>query len=252
MHAADIRGVRFNLVKRLVPTFRSSCSIVSYPLSRTSESHGLLTNLLILVPLCRSEVPDRTRRWWCRDFRSAVLADFTPTDELMEIAGRISRLGWHVLIYFEAVDLPEPMDFFTALPTTRSSITWAGRTSPSPWTEKNSLRSSRSRDATSTCGRRSVVRNGCRFEARVRSMANRTLTATSCPLLDVWSRHSRNVCAGAPAGRIPTRRTTCSTTAFGPNSSRTPRSSQRRNTHFPKFVPQPSTHPSRISESHGH
>jgi 2-pyrone-4,6-dicarboxylate lactonase len=62
MHAAGVRGVRFNFVKRLV--------------------------------------------------------DFTPKDELMEIAGRIAALGWHVVIYFEAVDLPELMDFFTALPTT--------------------------------------------------------------------------------------------------------------------------------------
>jgi 2-pyrone-4,6-dicarboxylate lactonase len=46
------------------------------------------------------------------------LVDFTPKDELMEIAARIARLGWHVVIYFEAVDLPELWDFFTALPTT--------------------------------------------------------------------------------------------------------------------------------------
>src|ERR1700758_4501467 len=31
-----------------------------------------LASLLILVPLNRSEVPDRIRRLWCRDFRSAV------------------------------------------------------------------------------------------------------------------------------------------------------------------------------------
>ena len=46
------------------------------------------------------------------------LVDFTPRDELMEIAQRIAPLGWHVVIYFEAVDLPELWDFFTALPTT--------------------------------------------------------------------------------------------------------------------------------------
>jgi 2-pyrone-4,6-dicarboxylate lactonase len=45
------------------------------------------------------------------------LVDFTPKDELMEIAGRIAKLGWHVVIYFEAVDLPELWDFFTGLPT---------------------------------------------------------------------------------------------------------------------------------------
>src|SRR5690606_2812129 len=46
------------------------------------------------------------------------LVDFTPRDELMEIAHRIAPLGWHVVIYFEAVDLPELWDFFTSLPTT--------------------------------------------------------------------------------------------------------------------------------------
>jgi 2-pyrone-4,6-dicarboxylate lactonase len=46
------------------------------------------------------------------------LVDFTPKDELMEIAARIAPLGWHVVIYFEAEDLPELWDFFTALPTT--------------------------------------------------------------------------------------------------------------------------------------
>ena len=46
------------------------------------------------------------------------LVDFTPKDELMEIAQRIQAWGWHVVIYFEAVDLPELWDFFTALPTT--------------------------------------------------------------------------------------------------------------------------------------
>jgi len=62
LHAAGVRGTRFNFVKRLV--------------------------------------------------------DFTPRDELMAIAQRIAPLGWHVVIYFEAVDLPELWDFFTALPTT--------------------------------------------------------------------------------------------------------------------------------------
>jgi len=61
LHAAGVRGVRFNFVKRLV--------------------------------------------------------DFTPKDELLEIAQRIQALGWHVVVYFEAVDLPELWDFFSALPT---------------------------------------------------------------------------------------------------------------------------------------
>jgi 2-pyrone-4,6-dicarboxylate lactonase len=62
LHAAGVRGVRFNFVRRLV--------------------------------------------------------DFTPREELLEIAGRIAPLRWHVVVYFEAADLPELRDFFTALPTT--------------------------------------------------------------------------------------------------------------------------------------
>jgi len=46
------------------------------------------------------------------------LVDFTPKDELVEIAHRIAPLGWHVVVYFEAADLAELWDFFTALPTT--------------------------------------------------------------------------------------------------------------------------------------
>ncbi len=62
MHAAGVRGVRFNFLKRLV--------------------------------------------------------DFTPKEVLLDIAGRIAPLGWHVVVYFEAQDLPELWDFFTTLPTT--------------------------------------------------------------------------------------------------------------------------------------
>lgn len=59
MHAAGVRGTRFNFVKRL--------------------------------------------------------ADFTPREVLLEIAQRIAPLGWHVVVYFEAQDLPQLYDFFTAV-----------------------------------------------------------------------------------------------------------------------------------------
>ena len=45
------------------------------------------------------------------------LADFTPREVLSEIAGRIAPLGWHVVIYLEAADLPTLGDYFTSLPT---------------------------------------------------------------------------------------------------------------------------------------
>jgi 2-pyrone-4,6-dicarboxylate lactonase len=62
LHAAGVRGVRFNFVKRLVDT--------------------------------------------------------TPRETLLAIAKRIQPLGWHIVIYFEAQELPELYDFFTSLPTT--------------------------------------------------------------------------------------------------------------------------------------
>ena len=46
------------------------------------------------------------------------LVDFTPREVLAEIAQRIAPLGWHVVVYFEAQDLPDLWEFFTTLPTT--------------------------------------------------------------------------------------------------------------------------------------
>lgn len=61
LHAAGVRGVRFNFVKRLV--------------------------------------------------------DRVPTDSLEAIVAKIAPRGWHVVIYFEAEDLPGLYDFFSAIPT---------------------------------------------------------------------------------------------------------------------------------------
>jgi 2-pyrone-4,6-dicarboxylate lactonase len=44
--------------------------------------------------------------------------DTTPRETLLAIARRIAPLGWHIVIYFEAQELPELFDFFTSLPTT--------------------------------------------------------------------------------------------------------------------------------------
>lgn len=45
------------------------------------------------------------------------LVEVLPKKPLVEIAQRIKKLGWHIVIYFEAPDLPELYDFFTSLPT---------------------------------------------------------------------------------------------------------------------------------------
>ncbi len=46
------------------------------------------------------------------------LVDALPREPLEEIAGRIKPLGWHIVIYFEAQELPDLYDFFASLPTT--------------------------------------------------------------------------------------------------------------------------------------
>jgi 2-pyrone-4,6-dicarboxylate lactonase len=45
------------------------------------------------------------------------LVDTTPRETLLAIAERIKPLGWHIVIYFEAQELPELYDFFASLPT---------------------------------------------------------------------------------------------------------------------------------------
>ncbi|MEB3367744.1 amidohydrolase family protein [Saccharopolyspora mangrovi] len=44
------------------------------------------------------------------------LVDAAPTEALEAIAVKIAPLGWHVVLYFEAPDLPELADFFLSLP----------------------------------------------------------------------------------------------------------------------------------------
>ncbi|GAT74970.1 amidohydrolase 2 [Microbacterium sp. HM58-2] len=44
------------------------------------------------------------------------LVDRVPTGSLEEIVAKIAPLGWHVVIYFEAEDLPELYDFFSSIP----------------------------------------------------------------------------------------------------------------------------------------
>jgi 2-pyrone-4,6-dicarboxylate lactonase len=46
------------------------------------------------------------------------LVDTTPREVLAEITRRVALLGWHVVIYFEAPELPQLYDFLASLPTT--------------------------------------------------------------------------------------------------------------------------------------
>jgi 2-pyrone-4,6-dicarboxylate lactonase len=46
------------------------------------------------------------------------LVDSTPKDVMQRIAKRIVKLDWHIVVYFEQVDLDEMGSFLTSLPTT--------------------------------------------------------------------------------------------------------------------------------------
>jgi hypothetical protein len=65
-----------------VPTFRSSCSIAAPTFTNFGKSWAL-ANLLNLVPLYLSEVPDRTRPLQCRDFQIGG----TSGDQSLDAAG---------------------------------------------------------------------------------------------------------------------------------------------------------------------
>ncbi len=46
------------------------------------------------------------------------LVDKTPREVFQTIAEKVAKLGWHIVVYFEAADLEELIPFLKALPTT--------------------------------------------------------------------------------------------------------------------------------------
>ena len=46
------------------------------------------------------------------------LVDARPLVPLTDLAARVAERGWHIVIYFEAADLPELYEFFASLPAT--------------------------------------------------------------------------------------------------------------------------------------
>lgn len=45
------------------------------------------------------------------------LVDSTPRETFRHMAERVAKLGWHVVVYFEAPDLPDLEDFLAQMPT---------------------------------------------------------------------------------------------------------------------------------------
>ena len=152
------------------------------------------------------------------------LVDFTPKDELMEIAGRIARLGWHVVIYFEAADLPEFWDFFTALPTI-VVVDHMGRPDVSKPVDGPEfelfvkfMRQHPNVWSKVSCPERLSVAGPPALNGE------QIPIATSFRSPGASSRVFPTACCGAPTGRIPISRITCRMTACWSTSFRTSRS----------------------------
>ncbi|EED32840.1 amidohydrolase 2 [gamma proteobacterium NOR5-3] len=85
------------------------------------DSQGLARGVATVRPSVTDEELDALHQAGVRGVRFNFvkrLVDALPFDSLESIAERIMRLGWHIVIYFEADDLAEYFDFFTSLPTT--------------------------------------------------------------------------------------------------------------------------------------
>ena len=129
------------------------------------------------------------------------LVDFTPKDELMEIASRIKAWGWQVVIYFEAVALPELWDFFTILPTT-VVVDHMGRpdvskplNGPEFSLFMQFMREHSNVWSKVSCPERLSLTGPKAYTGKPR------LTATWCHLRAMWLRVFLTACCGAPTGR---------------------------------------------------
>ena len=123
----------------------------------------------------------------------------TPREVLIEIAERIAPLGWHIVIYFEAQELPELYDFFASLPTT-VVVDHMGRpdvTQPRRRRREFELFVKLMREHANFWSK--VSGAGAPVEAPARRA-----TTTSCRSRAASSRHFRIACCGAPTGRIRT------------------------------------------------
>ena len=152
------------------------------------------------------------------------LVDFTPKDELLEIARRIAPLGWHVVIYFEAADLPELWDFFTALPTT-VVVDHMGRPDVTKPVDGPRVRAVRAAAARAPEHLVEGELPGAALGLRSAGAARRAqrLSRRGAVRAPASSRPFRIACSGAPTGRTRTSRTTCPTTACWWISCRTSR-----------------------------
>ncbi|MAP95924.1 MAG: 2-pyrone-4,6-dicarboxylate hydrolase [Ponticaulis sp.] len=90
-------------------------------LNAIARSEGRARGVAVVDPAISDAELDELHNGGIRGVRFNFLkrlVDDAPKDKFIEIAKRIQRLGWHVVVYFEADILDELTPFLEALPTT--------------------------------------------------------------------------------------------------------------------------------------
>ncbi|MEQ8300544.1 MAG: amidohydrolase family protein [Hyphomonas sp.] len=90
-------------------------------LNAIAQSGGLARGVAVVDPAISDTELDVLHAGGIRGVRFNFLkrlVDNAPKDKFLEVANRIERLGWHVVIYFEADLLAELTPFMEAIPTT--------------------------------------------------------------------------------------------------------------------------------------
>ncbi|MDO6415564.1 amidohydrolase family protein [Sphingomonas sp. BIUV-7] len=88
-------------------------------LNGIAKSNALARGVAVADPAISDEELDALHAGGIRGIRFNFLkrlVDDAPKDKFLEVAQRIRRLGWHVVIYFEADILDEMKPFIAALP----------------------------------------------------------------------------------------------------------------------------------------
>jgi 2-pyrone-4,6-dicarboxylate lactonase len=113
----DYLGLKRNVIVQATCHGSDNRAVVDALLSSNGRARGIAT-------VTRSVTDDELRALDAAGVRGVRfnfvkrLVDTTPRGVLKEIAERVAKLNWHVVIYFEAAELPELYEFFASLPTT--------------------------------------------------------------------------------------------------------------------------------------
>ncbi|SOB88210.1 2-pyrone-4,6-dicarboxylate hydrolase [Sphingomonas guangdongensis] len=88
-------------------------------LNGIAASNGAARGVAVVDPAIGDDELDALHAGGIRGVRFNFLkrlVDDAPKDKFLDVAGRIARLGWHVVVYFEADTLAELRPFLAAIP----------------------------------------------------------------------------------------------------------------------------------------